>query len=174
MLSRLVITFLPRSKRLLISWLPSPSVVILEPPQIKSDTVSTVSASISHEVMRPDSMIFVFWMLSFKPTFSPVSHSVTPGTAAHQASLLMNNSWSLLTHVHQVSDAIQPSHPLLSPYPPPSTMRQFFTSGGQSIGVSALASFLPKNTQDWSPLECTGLISLQSTISHDVLCIEVK
>ena len=54
MLSRLVITFLPRSKRLLISWLQSPSAVILEPPKIKSDTVSTVSPSISHEVMGPE------------------------------------------------------------------------------------------------------------------------
>ena len=54
MLSRLVITFLPRSKRLLISWLQSPSAVILEPPKINSDTVSTVSPSISHEVMGPD------------------------------------------------------------------------------------------------------------------------
>ena len=60
MLSRLVITLLPRSKRLLISWLQSPSAVILEPPKIKSDTVSTVSPSISHEVMGPDVMIFVF------------------------------------------------------------------------------------------------------------------
>uniref|UniRef100_A0AC11DX56 Uncharacterized protein n=3 Tax=Ovis aries TaxID=9940 RepID=A0AC11DX56_SHEEP len=60
MLSRLVITFLPRSKRLLISWLQSPSAVILEPPKIKSDTVSTISPSISHEVMGPDAMIFVF------------------------------------------------------------------------------------------------------------------
>ena len=60
MLSRLVITFLPRSKHLLSSWLQSPSVVILEPPQIKSATVSTVSPSISHEVMGPDAMIFVF------------------------------------------------------------------------------------------------------------------
>ena len=60
MLSMLVITFLPRSKRLLISWLQSPSAVILEPKQIKSDTVSTVSPSISHEVMGPDAMIFVF------------------------------------------------------------------------------------------------------------------
>ena len=59
MLSRLVITFLPRSKCLLISWLPSPSVVILEPPKIKSDTVS-VSSSIYHEVMGPDAMILVF------------------------------------------------------------------------------------------------------------------
>jgi len=70
MLSRLVITFLPRSKRLLISWLQSPSAVILESKKIKSDTVSTVSPSISHEVMGPDAMILVFWMLSFKPTFS--------------------------------------------------------------------------------------------------------
>src|SRR5574337_676028 len=60
MLSRLVITFLPRSKRLLISWLQSPSAVILEPPKIKSDTVSTVSPSISHEVMGQDAMILVF------------------------------------------------------------------------------------------------------------------
>ena len=54
MLSRVVITFLPRSKRLLISWLQSPSSVILEPPKIKSDTVSTASPFISHEVMGPD------------------------------------------------------------------------------------------------------------------------
>ena len=60
MLSRLVITFLPRSKRLLISWLQSPPAVILEPPKIKSFTVSIVSPSISHEVMGPDAMIFVF------------------------------------------------------------------------------------------------------------------
>ena len=60
MLSRLVITFLPRSKRLLISWLQSPSAVILEPPKINSDTVSTVSSSIYHEVIGPDAMIFVF------------------------------------------------------------------------------------------------------------------
>ena len=59
-LSRLVIAFLPRSKHLLISWLQSPSAVILEPPKIKSVTVSTVSPSISHEVMGPDAMIFVF------------------------------------------------------------------------------------------------------------------
>ena len=60
MLSRLVTTFLPKSKCLLISWLQSPSAVILEPRKIKSDTVSTVSPSIFHEVMGPDAMIFVF------------------------------------------------------------------------------------------------------------------
>ena len=70
MLSRLVIAFLPRSKRLLISWLQSPSAVILEPKKIKSLIVSIVSPSIYHEVMGPDAMIFIFWMMSFKPTFS--------------------------------------------------------------------------------------------------------
>ena len=60
MQSKLVITFLPRSKCLLISWLHSPSAVILEPQKIKSDTVSTVSPSICHEVMGPDAMILVF------------------------------------------------------------------------------------------------------------------
>ena len=70
MLSRLVITFLPKSKHLLISWLKSPSAVILEPPKIKPLTVSIVSASICHEVMGADAMISVFSVLSFKPTFS--------------------------------------------------------------------------------------------------------
>ena len=60
MLSRLVITFLPRSKRLLISWLQSPSAVILEPRKIKSDTVSSVSPFVCHEVMEPDTIIFAF------------------------------------------------------------------------------------------------------------------
>ena len=70
MLSRLVITFLPRSKHPLISWLQSPSAVILETKKIKSATISTVSPSICHEVMGLDTMILVFWTLSFKPTFS--------------------------------------------------------------------------------------------------------
>ena len=60
MLSRLGIAFLPRSKHLLISWLQSPSAVILEPQKIKSETVYTVSPSISHEVMGPDAMILTF------------------------------------------------------------------------------------------------------------------
>ena len=70
MSSRFVIAFLPRSKHLLISWLQSPSAVILEPPKIKSLTVSIISPSICHEVMGPDAMILVFCMLSSKPTFS--------------------------------------------------------------------------------------------------------
>jgi len=70
MLSRLIIAFLSRSKHFLISWLQSPSAVILEPPKIKSLTVSLVSLSICHEVMGLGAMILVFWILSFKPTFS--------------------------------------------------------------------------------------------------------
>ena len=66
MLSRLVIAFLPRNKRLLISWPQSLSAVILEPPKIKS---ITVSPSTCHKVMGPDAMIFVCRMLSFKPIF---------------------------------------------------------------------------------------------------------
>ena len=69
MLPRLVIAFLPRSKHLLISWLQSPSTVISVPPKIKSVTVSTVYPSNCLEVMGPDAMMVVFWMLSFKPTF---------------------------------------------------------------------------------------------------------
>ena len=73
------------------------------------------------------------------------------------------------THIYRVGDAIQPSHPLSSPSPPalnPSQHQSFpvsqlFAHGGQSIGVSALASVLPKNTEDWS-LEWTGWISVQS------------
>ena len=74
------------------------------------------------------------------------------------------------THVHQVSDAIQPSHPLVpfsscpQSFPASGSFptNQFFISRGQSIGASALASVLPMNTQDWSPLEWTGWISLHS------------
>ena len=84
--SRLDITFLPKSKRLLISWLQSPSAVIVEPPKIKSDTVSTVSPSISHEVMGPDAMIFVF---TGQPT--PV---FLPGESQGQRSLVGCSLWS--------------------------------------------------------------------------------
>ena len=71
MLSRWCILSLQSSKHLLISWLQSPTALILQPPQkIKYDTVSTVSPSISYQVMGPDAMIFIFWMLSLKPTSS--------------------------------------------------------------------------------------------------------
>ena len=74
MLSKLVITFLPRSIRLLISWLQSPSAVILKPPKIKSVTVSTLSPSICHEVMGPDAMILVFGMLNLEQLFHSHFH----------------------------------------------------------------------------------------------------
>ena len=73
----MVIAFIPRSKRLLISWLQSPSAVILELKQIKSVTVSIVSQSVCHQVMGRDAMILVFWMLSFKPAFSLSSFTFT-------------------------------------------------------------------------------------------------
>ena len=70
--------------RLLISWLQSPSAVILQPQNIKSVTVPTVSPSIRHEVMGLDAIILVFWMLSFKPTFS---HSSSTGQEEEQAGI---------------------------------------------------------------------------------------
>ena len=94
-----------------------------------------------------------------------------PWTAARQAFPPVHHQLSELaqTHVHWASDAIQPSHPVI-PFPPtfslPASgsfpMSQFFTSGGQSIGVSASASVLPMNIQEWFPLGWTGWISLQS------------
>ena len=68
--TRFVIAFLLRSKHLFISWLQTTSTVTLEPKEVKSVTVSIVSPSICHEVTRPDAMILIFWMLSFKPAFS--------------------------------------------------------------------------------------------------------
>ena len=88
----------------------------------------------------------------------------TPGLQVHH-----QLSEFIQIHVPRVSDAIQPFHPLLSPSPPapnPSQrvfpMSQLFEWGGQNTGASALASFLPKKSQGWSPLEWTGWISLQS------------
>ena len=94
----------------------------------------------------------------------PVDCSMPGFPVHHQLSELTH------TYVHWVGDAIQPSHPLLSPSPPklqsfPASgyfqMSQFFSSGGQSIGVSASASVLPMNIQDWFPLGWTGWICLQ-------------
>ena len=76
MLSRFVITFLPRSKHLLISWLQSPSAVILEPKNVKSVTVSIVFPSICHKVMGQNAMILVFQMLNFKSAFSLCSFTL--------------------------------------------------------------------------------------------------
>ena len=102
---------------------------------------------------------------------SRVQLFVTPWNAAHQASLFITKSRSLLK-LMSIESVMPSSHLilcrplLLCPQSLPASesfpMSQLFAWGGQSIGVSASPSFLPKNTQDWSPLECTGWISLQS------------
>ena len=103
--------------------------------------------------------------------FSPVTQSCltlcdpmdcsTPGFPIHHQLLELAQ-----THVHWVSDAIQPSHPLSSSSPPAFNLSQhqgqIFVSGGQSIGVSVLVSVLSMNIQDWFPLGLTGLISMPS------------
>ena len=122
-LSRLVMTFLQRSKRLFISWLQSPSAVILEPPKIKSVTVSPF---ICHEVLEPDAMILVFWMLSFKPTFS------LPLSLSSRASLVL-----------------------------------YFLHKGDVICIFEVIDISPVNLD-------SSLWFIQSSISHDALCIWVK
>ena len=99
------------------------------------------------------------------PTLCDPMNRSTPGLPVHHQLPEFTQ-----THVHRVSDAIQPSHPPSSPFPPapnPSQHQSFpvsqlFTWGGQSTGVSALASFLPKKSQGWSLSEWTGWISLQA------------
>ena len=92
------------------------------------------------------------------PTLCDPMNPSTPGLSVHQQLLE-----PVQIHVHPVGDAIQPSHPLSSPSPPALSIRVFSNeSGGQSIEVSASASVLPMNIQDWSPLGWTGWISLQS------------
>ena len=99
------------------------------------------------------------------PTLCDPIDCSTPGLPVHHQLPQFTE-----THVHGVNDAIQLSHPLPSPSPPAVNLfqhrsfqiSQFFTSGGQSIGVSASTSVLPMNTKDWSPLGWTGWISLQS------------
>ena len=96
------------------------------------------------------------------PTLCHPMDCRTPGLPVHHRLSKFTH-----THVHWVGHAIQPSHPLSSPSPPALNLSQHqglfkWASGGQSIGVSASTSVLPMNTQDWSPLEWTGWISLQS------------
>ena len=117
-----------------------------------------------------NTMNFTMPQYSLVQSLSHVRLFATSWIAARQASLSITNSRSSQNHIHRVGNAIQPSHPLSST-PPPVTnpsqhqslpMSQLFAWDGQSTGVSTLASFLPKNTQDWSPLAWTGWISLQS------------
>ena len=100
MLSRFVIAFLPRSKHLLISWLKSPSTVILEPKKIKSVTASTFPPSICHEMMGLDAMILIFLMLSFKPTFS------TPLFHPHQKALFSSSLYAIEWYQICISEVV--------------------------------------------------------------------
>ena len=114
--------------------------------------------------------IYIYIFIKFSsvaqscPTVCDPINRSTPGLPLHHQLPEFTQ-----THVHWIGDAIQPSHPLSSPSPPALNlsqhhfqMSQLSASGGQSVGVSALASVLPINTQDWSPLGWTGWISLQS------------
>ena len=122
------------------------------------------------DLMQFDLSVFVLNLLISVQSFTRVGLFAPPWTAACQASLSITNSQSLLTHVHRLGDAIQPSHPVFPfssclqsfltsvSFP----MSQFFPSGGQIIGASASASVLPVNIPDWFFLGWTGWISLQS------------
>ena len=119
--------------------------------------------------------VYVYQIMLYTFQFSSVAqscltlcdpmHSSMPGLPIHH-----QLPESTQTHVHRVSDTIQPSHPLSFPSPPAQSflawgsfqMSQLFTSGGQSIGISASTSVPPMSTQDWSPLGWTAWISFQS------------
>ena len=103
MLSRFVMAFLPRSKHVLISWMQSPSSVILEPKKIKS--VSSFPPSISYEVMEPDAMILVFLMLSFKPAFHS---SLSPSSRGSLYSI--HNSRDFCFYLSPYSDSFHGTH----------------------------------------------------------------
>ena len=164
MMSRLGIDLLPRSKCLLISWLQSPSTVILEPKKINSVTVSTFSPPNHHEVMPWSSVQFTSVTQSC-PTLCnhglqharPPCPSPTPGVYLNSCPL----SWwchpTISSSVIPFSSHLQ-SVPASGSFP----VSQFFASGGQNIGVSASSSVLPMNIQDWFPFRLTGLISLQT------------
>ena len=112
MLSKFVIVFLPRSKCHLILKLQSPSSVILKPKKIKSVTVSIVSPSICHEVMGPSAMILVFWILSFKPTFSlSLVHSSQKVSGSYPIfwSKMWKLKWRWLVWIH-----VSRTHPTYS------------------------------------------------------------
>ena len=150
------------------SWIRDPTCIFQPHWQVDSLLLSPQESSdLNHSVHL--SWIFPCKFSSIAlscPTLGDLMHCSTPGLPVYHHLPEFTQ-----THVHQVSDAIQPSHPLLSPsHPAPNPSQhqglfqrvKLFAWGGQSIGVSASASVLPMNTQDWSPLGWTGWISLQS------------
>ena len=162
MLSRLVITFLPRSKCLLISWLQSPSAMIGSPKK-QSATVSTVSPSICHEVLGPDSMILVLWMLSFKTAFSLTSFPFTkrlfqwPQEASQRASEKSGSLWSWEGPLGTPLGLVQWKR---------ASWQVVFTfcHKGGVICISGVIDISPSNLD-------SSLCFFQSSVSHDVLCI---
>ena len=170
MMSTLVIAFLTRNKHLLISWLPSTSTVIWEPKKIKSVTSSTFSPSIcmnpSVNSIQFSSVQFTqscptLWPHGLQPA-RPPSPSPTPRVYSNSCPL---SRWWRPT----MSSSVIPFCSHLQSFPESGSfpMSQFFLSAGQSIGVSASASVLPMNIQDWFPLGWTGWISLQSKGSQE-------
>ena len=169
-LTRLVITFLPRSKRLLISLLQSPSEVVLEPKKIKSVTVSIVSPSICHEVMGLDAMILVSWMLRFKLAFSLCS--LSRGSLVPLCFLPLE--WC---HLHVCAQSLQLCPTLCDPVACQAPLSMGFSRHEYWSGllcpppgiicISEIIDISPGNLD-------SGLWFIQPGISHDVLCIEVE
>ena len=145
-----------------IFWLEHSFIQYYLKPRIKLLLKHVYSVSINQWVLLVYLVQFSSVAQSCPTLCDPMNLSM-PGLPVHHQLLEFTQ-----THVHRVGDAIQPSHPLLSPFPPApnpfqhQSLFQLFAWGGQTTGVSALASFFPKNTQDWSPLGWTGWISLQS------------
>ena len=116
-------------------------------------------------IVKSDAYLLEVLVSQSCPTLCDPMNCSTPGLPVHH-----QLPEFIQTHIHRVGDAIQPSHPVIPfsscpqcfPASESFPMSQLFAWGGQSTGVSALASFLPKNTQDWPPLEWTGWISFQS------------
>ena len=183
MLSRLIIAFLPRSKHLLISWPQSPSAVILEPKKIKSVTVSIVSLSTCHEVMGLDAMILVFWMLSFKPTFSLsfftfIKRLFSSSLSAIRVVSSVYLKLSCLSRVWLFAIPWTVAYQALLPM---EFSRQEYWSGltFPSPGDLPNAGIEPRSPSlqaaevtDTSPCNLdSSLCFIQPSISHDVLCI---
>ena len=154
MLSRFVIAFLPKNKCLSVSWLELPSIVILEPKKIKSVKVNQGLFS---------SIQFSLWLVSnsLRPHGRQHARPPCPSPTAG----VYSDSYPLSRWCHYtISSSAVPFSSCLQSFPSSGTfqMSQLFASSGQSIGVSASASFLPMNVQDWFPLGWTGWISLLS------------
>ena len=168
--SRLCVNFISSQKLPLFLWLERKP-----PPPLASFQVSTVVLQLSGAGVHCSVNERNLKHFSSVQSLSHVWLFANPWTAAHQASLSIINSWSLFKPMS--IESVMPSNHLILCCPfsscpqsiPASgsfSMSQLFASGHQSIGVSASASVLPMNTQDWSPLGWTGWISLQSLLQH--------